>query len=29
MHRINNVKMEIPGLAQEAGWLAETVTLFI
>jgi hypothetical protein len=29
MHRINNVKMDIPGLTQEAEWFAEAVTLFI
>jgi hypothetical protein len=25
-HRINSVKMEVPGLTAEAVWLAETVT---
>jgi hypothetical protein len=29
MHRINGVKIEIPGLTQEARWLAKAVTLFI
>jgi len=29
MHRINSVKMAIPDLTQEAGWLAEAVALFV